>query len=247
MQLALNRREIRRRMQARLGNTTSDAQAPLVMDQYNEFIRAACEEVYTRSVWVHTLTETTATVSIDQRFLNYPSNCGPENIQQIGLWDESAQRYFPLRRGRIPVEMDDEPLVEAGEPDSIAGRGKPCLYEAKAQIEIWRRPDQEYRLKIDHTINPNFENDDQVSIVDAELIILWAMADAFDFQGDQDLAKIQRQKFANRLSILSGQQGPQLIITRDARRRERINQHANGGVFGSYQPNSGIWPSVAEE
>lgn len=232
-------------MLARLGHTTSNAQAPLVMDQFNEFIRAACDEVYSRCEWVRTTQESTATVGIDQRFVNYPANCGPENILQIALWDASAERYLSLQRTHIPAELDDEPLVEEGEPASVPGRGKPDRYELKAQIEIWRRPDQEYRLKIDHTLNPNFEDDDQVSTVDAELIILWSMADAFDFQGDADLAKIQRQKFANRLQLLAGKQSSLTTIRRDGTRRDRVRYHARGNP--GYLPTSGTWPSVMPE
>lgn len=246
MQIALSRKECRRRMLARLGHTTSDAQAPLVLDQFNEWIRAACDEVYTRCEWVRTLRESVLAVGIDQRVVNYPANCGPENIHQIGLWDADADRYLPLRRGIIPVEVDDDPLVIEGEPASVPGRGTPTMYQAKQQIEVWPRPDKAYELKVDHTINPGFASDEQLSIVDAELIILWAMADAFDFQGDADLARTQRQKFANRLGMLAGKQGPMVTISRDSTRRQRVNDHANGGQFSDYQPNSGTWPSVMD-
>ena len=247
MQIAITRKEVRRRMLARLGNATSDEQAQLVTEQYNEWIRAACEEVYTRCSWVRTQRESRADIGIDQRVINYPANCGPGNIMQISVWDAGAQRFRPLRRGIIPQELDDEPVVEVGEPGSVAGRGMPTLYEAKDQIELWRRADQAYRLKIDHTINPNFEGDNQVSIVDGELIILWAMADAYDFQGDQELAQIQRQKFANRLAELAGQEAPQVVIRRDAGREARWNDRLRGGPASGYQPNSGAWPSVLPE
>lgn len=242
MEIRLTRKECRRRMLARLGLTTSDAQAPLVMDQFNEFIRAACEEVYTRCTWVRTLRETQSSVGIDQRFINYPDNCGPENIQSIALWDADAQRFIQLRRTHIPAELDDEPLVEEGEPASVPGRGKPDRYEAKGQIEVWRRADREYRLKIDHTVNPNFENDSQQSVVDAELIILWAMADKYDFDGDAQLAEIQRRKYRDRLSTLAGNQGSWATIKRDGGRRERMRDHAQGNP--GYVPTSGTWPST---
>lgn len=232
-------------MLARLGHTTSNAQAPLVMDQFNEFIRAACNEVYTRCEWVRTTQESQATVGIDQRFINYPTNCGPENVLQIALWDADAERFIGLRRAHIPAQLDDEPLVEEGEPASVPGRGTPDRYELKNQIELWRRPDQEYRLKIDHTLNPNLENDGQVSVVDAELIILWSMADAFDFQGDGDLANIQRKKFLARMQVLAGRQSSLTTITRDGFRRDRVRAHA--GTHAGYLPTSGAWPSVMPE
>lgn len=245
MELRLTRKEVRRRVLARLGFATSDEQAQLVMDQLNESIRAACEEVYTRCAWVRTQRESRADLGIDQRFINYPANTGPENILSIALWDAGAGRFKTLRRTIIPPELDDEPTVEIGEPDSVAGRGEPDRYELKNQIEFWRRPDQAYRLKVDHTINPNFEDDDQQSIVDAELIILWVMADRYDTDGEDRLASIQRSKWKDRFMLLAGNQGPLVTITRDGARRDRVRAHAHGQP--GYLPTSGQWPSTMPE
>lgn len=236
MELYLNRREIRRRMLARLGNTTNDSQAPLVMDQFNEFIRAAVQAVYTRCPWSHALRETRVDIGIDQRFVNYPSMAGAGNIQAIALWDATAQRYCNLQRGRIPLEADDDPVVDLGEPDSIAGRAAPTVYELKTQIELWPRADQAYELKIDHTISPDLAGDDDVSVVDAEAVILWAMADAYDFQGDDRLSQVARRKYEERIQALIGSQHPLPTIRRG---RYSLNNKASD----SYEPNSGLWPS----
>lgn len=241
MELYLNRREIRRRIQARMGHVTNDSQAPQVMEQFNEFIRSAAYEVYRRCPWSATQQETTVSVGIDQRFINYPTNVGPGEIVSIGVWLETEQAYRQLRRGRITVAMDDEPLVEIGEPTSAAGRGTPSVYETKAQIEIWRRPDQAYRLKIDHTVSPNLESDEQVSVVDAEAIIMWAIADAYDFQGDERLATIARQKFDTRISSLIGEQNPATTIKRGRYDRLAV---ANRRLGSDYVPDSGVWPST---
>lgn len=237
-ELFLIRREIRRRMLARLGHTTNDSQAPLVLEQFNEFIRAAAETVYTRCPWSQTMRETRADVGIDQRFINYPDNAGPGNIQAIGVWLPSENRYAAMRRGRIPVQADAAPLVEIGEPDSIPGRSQPRIYELKSQIEIWPRPDQAYRLQIDHTINPDLGDDETASVVDAEAIILWAMADAYDFQGDRELAGVQRGKFESRINALIGEQHPLTQI-----RRGRFDRLSVAARRDDYLPDSGVWPS----
>jgi hypothetical protein len=241
VELSLNRLEIRRRMNARLGNTTNTAQAPQNQEQHNAFIDAAAEAVYMRCPWQRTMRETFVDVGIDQRFVNYPTSAGPGNIQSIGLWDETAMAYRTLRRGIIPVTLDDEPLVTIGEPDSVPGRGQPELYELKAQIELWRRPDQEYQLKIDHTVHTSFADDTTASIVDAESIILLAMADAYDFQGDTELARTQRRKFEERLRQLMSSQHPLTTIKRG--RFDRLADRHRTGTSG-YRPDSGAWPSV---
>lgn len=236
MELHLTRSEMRRRMMARLGQSTGEQ--ALVLDQYNEFLRAAVEKVYLRCPWQQSLRESRVSVGIDQRFLNYPTNTDAGGVQQIGRWDATAQRYVPLRRGTIPVTLDDEPLVDIGEPDSVPGRGSPTRYELKTQIEIWPRPDQAYELKVDYLIQPNLEADGDVSVVDAEAAILLAMADAYDFQGDATLAGIQRAKAEERLRDLTAAQHPMTVIRRGGRRQ---------GAPYDYEPNSGVWPSRRED
>lgn len=226
---------------ARMGFTTNGSQAPLNQDQFNEFIRAAAYAVYERCPWAATQRETRSTVGIDQRLLNYPTNASASNIVALAYWDAGRSCYVPLRRGVIPLTLDDDPIQDVGEPDTIPGRGKPEIYEPKTQIEIWPRPDDTYEIKIDHTVHPELAADATVSIVDAELIVLWAMADAYDFQADQDLARIARAKFEERFRLLVGGQHP-LAGTRVLGRYNRLL--LGPSVDAGYVPDSGLWPSV---
>lgn len=238
MELFLSREEMRRRLQARVGHLAGDGQAPLIRDQFNEYLRAAAQEVYTRCAWARTMREARVSVGIDQRVVNYPTGAGPENVFAIGVWDQT--RYVPLRRTTIPVHLDDEPLVDEGEPASVSGRGRPGLYECKTQIEVWPRPDQEYELKIDHTINPDLAADGTISAVDGEAIILWAMADVYDMQGDENLAEKARAKFEQRIRRLIGWQSCLPTIRRGGDNHEAANRRR--GLTG-YVPDSGQWPS----
>jgi hypothetical protein len=242
VEIHLPRREIRRRIQARLGFTTNDAQAPLVMEQINEWIRAAASEVYKRCPWAQTQQETTAEVGIDQRFIDYPQHAGPGNIIAIGLWFEGETRYRQLRRGRIPVTLDDDPIVDTGEPDSVAARATPSLYELKNQIELWPRADQAYRLKIDHTISPEIADDTTDSVVDAEAIILHVMAEAYDNQGDDRLADGKRRQFEAQIARLIGEQSPMQQMRRGRYDRLSVGRRTDGN---DYVPDSGTWPSRA--
>lgn len=242
MEIYLSRLEIRRRIQARLGYVTNGSQAQQIMDQMNEWIRAAANAVYKRCQWVQNQTETRADVGIDQRFLDYPDNAGPGDIVAIGVWLPTESRFRPLRRGVIPIRVDDEPLVEIGEPDSVAGRGCPEVYELKGQIELWRRADMAYRLKIDHTVSPELATDAAESIVDAEAIILHAMAEAFDFQGDSRLADVKRAQYEEQIRALIAERHPLTAIRRGANDRRSIGGRRDLG----YVPDSGAWPSVME-
>lgn len=237
MEIFATRQEIRRRMNARMGFTTNSSQAPLNLEQHNEFIRAAAAQVLQDCPWQNTMRETRVTVGIDQRFLNYPANATGSNILGVAYWNTDQKRYLPILRSRITARHDDEPLVDEGEPASVDNRGSPLLYEPKAQIEIWPRPDQSYELKIDHTVSPQMGSEDELSIVDAELIILAAMADAFEFQGDNNLAGIQRAKYDRRLRLLCNQQGAMPPIVRSSLRR-MVRPRSLG-----YEPDSGAWPS----
>ena len=218
------------------------------MDQYNEYIRAAAMEVYTRCSWASAQRETFATIGIDQRFIDYPANATGSNIIQIGIWDSGANRYRTLRRARILVSKDDEPLVAEGEPYSVSGRGMPLQYEPKTQIEIWPRPDQAYSLKIDHTVNPDLATDDSMSVVDAECIILWAMSDVYDFDGDVPLAQKALAKFEKRIGQLRAWSQTEEGFTRGRLNRLVANGARIGdGVIvmpGGDLPNSGTWPAV---
>lgn len=242
MELYLTRLELRRRLLARMGKSTSSAQSAQYLEPVNEWLRAACYAVYERCPWAKTQTETRVDISIDQRFVNYPTACGPGNLLALAVWDEDESRYVQLRRAVIPITVDDEPLVDAGGDPSEAKRARPTSYEPKAQIELFPRADVAYELKIDHTRHPELETDASVSIVDGEAIILWAMADAYDHEGDERLATVARAKFKDRIDALISAQHPLTTIRRGA--NDRAN--ALGRSDLGYIPDSGSWPSVVE-
>jgi hypothetical protein len=139
----------------------------------------------------------------------------------------------------VSVHLDDEPLVDEGEPASVAGRGCPTIYECKDQVEIWRRPDQAYELKIDHTVQIDLSTDVIVSVVDAEAIILFAIADAHDFQGDQRLADIARARAEERMTVLIRANHNHDTVNLGAGYRARARSRGF-----DYIPDSGSWPSV---
>lgn len=238
-ELYLSRLEIRRSAHARLG--FSSGQALMVNDQHNEFIRGAAREVAQACPWVNTKRSTRPSVGIDQRFVNYPTGATAGSIIQIGVWDAGASQYCVLRRGVIPVQLDDEPIVDEGEPASVAARGIPTLYEVRNQIEIYPRPDQEYELKIDYVLTVDLSGDDVVSIVDAEAVILLVCAEIYAFQGDVEQARFYRAKYDAQIRALATGQRHDLTMSKRGSYERRLAGAKN--PLGDYEPNSGAWPS----
>ncbi len=256
MEIYATRLALRNSLQARLGYSTNDTSSSLVVGQYNEFLNSAARAVYAICKdWTNALREYFPTVAVDQRFIDYPASATAANIQSVGCWDSGTERYRLLRRGRIQIPYDAEPLkalYDAGDADALvqwpARRGFPLLYETKAQIEIWPPPDQEYELKIDYMASPDLANDTDTCIIDGEAILLYALADAYDFQGDSRLADIQRQRFNVRIGQLRAKQH-----SGEPYQQGRLNRLvANGATIrdgvvllpGGILPNSGTWPAV---
>jgi hypothetical protein len=232
------RSEIRRRILARLGYQTDDSQGPLISDRINENIRAGAMEVYRRQAeWTNAQRETRVSVGIDQRFINYPTGATAGNIMAVGVW--TGTQYVPLRRARITLAHDDEPLVDIGEPDSVGGRGQPTIYECKAQIEIWPRPDETYELKIDHTVNPDLQNDSDTSVVDAEAIILYVLGEVAEYE-QRGTGQIYFNRMEARLNSLRAMESTRQTFSRSDFVKLRKNGHKVRGDL----PNSGQWPSV---
>ena len=240
MEIYLPRSEIIRRAMARLGFTTNAAQAPLIAAEFQELARSAALEVYERFDWVNTQEETRVTVGIDQLVIDYPPNTTAANILAIGYWNGTA--YVPLLERILPISEGDEPLVAIGEPGSISGRGYPRYFQKKNQIRISPRADQEYEVKIVHTLSPDLATDATVSIIDAELIILKMIQNKRADMGDDGLSALAGGRFEERLANISRRQSSANAVKRSSSYRARANARL---VYSSdMQPNSGQWPSV---
>jgi hypothetical protein len=171
VEIYLSLSEIRRRAHARVGFSSSQSPS-WCYTQHNEFIRAAALEVAQSCPWVNTRARFARHHRHRPALVDYPAGATAGSIVQIGAWDAGASRYCMLRRGIIPLALDDEPLVDEGEPASVAGRGIPQLYEPKDQIEICAAPRPGVRAQDRLRAVPDLATEDTESIVDAEAIIL---------------------------------------------------------------------------
>lgn len=206
MERFLAKSEIRRRLRVMTGQASADALGSQTYDRHNEFIRLANEEVLTRRGWASTRTETTGTIEVAQRYLNYPANCRGENVEQLAVWsqgvDTSTGWYLPLLKRKIPVELTIDPLVAYGGDALTAQLGRPTRYQLKNQIELWKLADIQYLFKIVHTINPALDQDTDVSVVDAITILLLAAEQEYDHLADDALSQKQRVRAEARLREL---------------------------------------------
>jgi hypothetical protein len=235
----LTRDEIVRRALARMGMVSNASQAPLVAAEFQELARAAALAVYAEHEWGTLKREQRVNIGIDQTVVDYPDDSTAGDLISVSVWD--GQRYIALVERFIPASMTQDPLVEEGEPASVAGRGRPCYFEKRGQIFIAPRPDQAYELKIIHNQPSDLPTGTSVSVVDAELISLRMMADKRYDMGDETLGARLDQKYDDRALAIGRKSSSAHAVRRNSGYRERCN--ARLGNVG-YVPNSGQWPAV---
>lgn len=237
MEVYLARGEIRRRVLARMGTVTNDTQSAMHFEKLNEEIRSAAQHVYAECHWASALREHEFTIGVDQRFVNYPTGATAGSIRSVAIWDDASHCFYALMRRWIDVTHDNDQLERemldadaAGDTDLVASlsaldesqRARPVYWQGKQQIELWPSADAHYHGKIDYVVTPDLNSDDDVSVVDAELIILWALAEMYDWQGDDAQSEKQLRKFTNRLNRLKAWQNSGESFQRGQGQRERI-------------------------
>lgn len=206
MERFLTRQAIRQRLRIITGQSQSESLSGQTYDRHNQYISLANDEVLLRRQWAATRRSLELTLEIDQQLVNYPANCRGENVEEFGVWsngtDATSGYYVPLKKQRIPLALDTEPITAAGGDPAAAVRGFPTRWEPKTQIEIWKRPDKQYLAKLDYTVSPALEQDTDESVVDAVIIVHLAAELEFDFLGDEALAAKQRRMAEQRLALL---------------------------------------------
>lgn len=218
-----NRAVLRARLRSRLGMSTSDTVMAQTTNAHNEYLRGAARYVRDLCTWKRLESEYTFDLGVDERFYPYPSNSGPGDALRLSRLDDSG-RYIPLeKRIILPVLDVDDDL--SGDDDANT-RGTPVLWEERSilvsgvpdgRIEVWPPPDEVLGMKLEYIAGgEGFTDDTTASVVDAELILLWALADALEARGDLQLADRQRDKFEVRRRELhaSSNSGGVIVIDR---------------------------------
>jgi hypothetical protein len=178
MELYATRPEMRRRLLAAMGFATSDADSAMLTDTLNEMIRDAMVEVATGAWWARRRREARATLGIDQRFMNLPAGAGIGDLIEVGVWDDTVDRYVSLEHKTIRVSQHTDPLDDVGGAEDEATRAMPrqwCYFGS--QIEVWPESEIARDCKFIYNGAPApLTEDVATSDVDADLVHRKAMA-----------------------------------------------------------------------
>jgi hypothetical protein len=224
-----NRATLRARLRSRLGMSTDDAVMAQTTNQHNELLRGAARYVRDLCTWKRLESEYLFNTSVDERFYTYPANSGVGDALRLSRLDDSGH-YIELQKRVIMPALDVDDALSGDEDE--ATRGTPLLFEERsvlvsgvpaARIELWPPADVVYGMKLDYIAGgEGFSDDVTLSVVDAELILYWALGDAYEARGDLDLADRQRDKFEVRRRELHSAGNVGGVITIDRARETRL-------------------------
>lgn len=202
--------ELRTTLRRLLGSQSSDALSGQSTDRHNEYIRLAHDEVMTMRQWKTSEREFDFTFGVAQRLFNYPSNCGAGNVLSVAVWsngiDNSSGEWLPLRKRRIGVELNSDPIEDFGGSAAEATRSMPSRYQTKAQLEVWPPADVQYLGRIIHTVSPQLIYDIDKTVVDSTAVLHLALSYGFADKKNYKLSEIHEVKGQKRAAFINGWQ-----------------------------------------
>lgn len=191
-------------MRAHLGLATGNQLAAAVHEQHIAAVNDAALRVQGECGWANLVARTTVTLGAEQNVLNYPSDSRPGSIRGVAVY--TNDRYYALEPRVLPVQTDTDQEVEEGQPDLERVLGRPNFYQQRDQIYLYPRSDQAYPVRIEYLQRVEMNTDDEVSKVDAQLIVLAAASTVASIMGDKDQAAFYEAKYQERMRTLRGWQ-----------------------------------------
>ena len=179
-------------------------QPPNLIAVINDFLESAQRYLYRRYKQLHTTRLFRWKVNPGQRFYSLKDNdedvlCTDFNmdpnkrIEWAGIQD-SRNVWYPLVQG-IPPQL----YTMINKP------WRPARYEIRQAIEVYPTPDQTYWMWFKgHFGLQTFENDGDLTTLDAELVFLWALANAKTHYGQRDANDIAAQANDYRKELIAG-------------------------------------------
>ena len=179
-------------------------QPPNLIAVINDFLESAQRYLYRRYKQLHTTRLFRWKVNPGQRFYSLKDNdedvlCTDFNmdpnkrIEWAGIQD-SRNVWYPLVQG-IPPQL----YTMINKP------WRPARYEIRQAIEVYPTPDQTYWMWFKgHFGLQTFENDGDLTTLDAELVFLWALANAKAHYGQRDANDIAAQANDYRKELIAG-------------------------------------------
>jgi len=225
----ISRRELRSIVMTRLGFDPRGDASDQATQQFNEFIKAASKRAYEQCQWVHARGTLALQLGEERTSIPFPPMCGPGSILDVSIWlDETMSGsvtgwravppnvWCPLTRRYMDNSFDSDPLWEEGGDAVKKVKGIPTHYDIRDRILIRPMTDKAYRFKILFTLAPELRCDDDKTVIDSELIALYAIEDYHRYEEQGTQADRMLGRAEDRLRFLRAQQASdQLIRWRD--------------------------------
>lgn len=194
--------DLRSELQARLGFGASGQAGIGNKTIIDSFLRSAHEQLANDFEWRHLDGVEERQLGADQQFIDYPSDCQPDNLTRVMLWWDG---WKDLQEG-----------LDAATTGSLR-TGTPIYYHRRKQIEVWPVPAKAERIRLEYTASVSrlVDDDDRCGIPD-ELVLLHALANGKAHYRQPDAPAYQTQ-LANMLGKLKAKNRSQTVYSRTTR------------------------------
>ena len=214
-------RELRRVMATRLGFDPEGDSNDMVAKQLTEYIRTASLQANEQCQWIHAHRTVGFTVSQGMESVPFPPGCGPGSILELSIWIDDETRaglsqpvvygwpsnvFIPLDRRYMGNRFDSDPLWAEGGDAAARVQGVPRVYDVRDRILLRPVPDKQYQMKLLFTYTPELRCDDDITTMDGELIVRYALAEYYSYAEEFGNSDRAMAKAESRLRFLRGQQ-----------------------------------------
>jgi hypothetical protein len=202
--------DLQSRIMVRLGFANQAANPPPGMPALvQDFLISAQKFLYKRYMQLHTKRMFRWKINPGQRFYSL------QDSDQDTLWSNDLGVVNPLMDAQKRIEwagIQDTrnvwyPLIQGIPPQlytMITKPWRPARYELRNCIEVYPMPDQTYWLWFSaHFGLLPFENPDDLTTIDSELVFLHALANAKSHYGQPDANNIEAQANAYRAELIA--------------------------------------------
>ncbi len=208
MERYATRAVLRQRLRILCGHQNSDALSGQLVERHNEYLRGAHERVQEARKWASMDVETEFTFGTEQREYNYPSNCGPQDIKEMGCWSNGVivdtGSYLPVYKRQIPLLLNQQPTLDGGGSTIPSLLSRPTRWMPRKEGWIvWPVPDQDYLGRVVYRCNGELLLDTDSTVVDALCTLWFACADELAKLKNPVASEKMEAKALTRLTLLS--------------------------------------------
>ena len=215
--------EIRQDLAARLGFGGAAGAGSLNVGNLNSALQVAQDQLWQDHDWHHLITFKDETVGFEQNELDYPTDCHPDRILSVAVWD--GYYWWELHRG-----------IDWSNRDFTDDLDRPYRYECYEHMELHPKADKVYPVKIQYVAKPGrFTQDGDRASIDDNLVLLHALATLKAHYRHPDAQMIASQLQTMLANLKSRSAGKRVHKSRRSKisRAQRIDAHYNRPVNAS--------------